>query len=100
MSRQLEQFEEEKAAKRKEAILMSVEGGLEHAVGRSGAEFTGLTAKITPVDCLLVVKGILAGKSQVAFVGSDSLGSALVKAVRLAYADKLVWRVDRYGGDS
>ena len=46
----------------------------------------------------MVVKAVLAGRAQVAFVGSDDLGGCLVKAVRLGNSDKLNWRADQYFG--
>lgn len=100
MSRQLEQADEERYAIRRAAIMQAVEGGLESAITHSGAVFIGFTVKITPVECLLVLKGNLAGRRQVAFVGSDNLGSALIKASKLGYMDKLLWRQDRYGGQT
>lgn len=98
MSRQLEQASESRAAKRKIEILIAVEYGLEAAVERSGAVLSGFAFKNRGSDCLLVVKGVLAGEQQVAFVGADDLGSCLVKAVRLGNGDKLRWRPDKYGG--
>ena len=96
MTRQLEQSSEDRASRRSKAILQAVEGGLEDALARSGTEYTGFTAKISAVECLLVIKGVLAGRPQVAFVGSATLGDALVKAVRLGNRDELRWKPDKY----
>lgn len=96
MTRQLEQVIEEKNAKRAERIVRAVEYELVGAVQRAGAEFLGFTAVIKPAEVLLVLKVNLAGRRQVAFVGSEDLGGALIKAVRLASADQLVWKEDKF----
>lgn len=96
MSRQLEQHEEDRNNKRRKQIVSAVEYELVEAVGRAGAEFTGFSIRHNPVECLMVVKGVLAGKPQVAFVGAADMGGAIIKAVRLARMDKLVWKVDKW----
>jgi hypothetical protein len=98
MSRQLEQVVEERTARRYKAIVAAVEYELESALSRAGAELTGLAVKLRPGECLVVVKAILAGRPQVAFVGAEDFGSCLIKAVRLARSDKLRWKADEYGG--
>lgn len=100
MSRQLEQASEDRNHRRQQKILEAVEYGLDRAVQHSGGELTGLAIKYNGGDVLLVVKVVLAGKRQVAFVGADDLGSGLVKVVREGLADRLKWREDRYGGES
>ena len=96
MSRQLEQVIEERTKRRSQELVNCVEFGLEEAVHRAGGELTGLAVKFRPGECLIVVKVILAGKPQVAFVGAEDFGSALLKAVREARRDKLRWKVDQY----
>ena len=98
MSRQLEQVAEDRSARRRQEIVIAVEYGLAAAVERSGGILTGFTFKDRGSDCIMVVKAILAGRAQVAFVGSDDLGGCLVKAVRLGNSDKLNWRADQYFG--
>lgn len=98
MSRQLEQHWEEARKKRDLGIVAAVEFGLVAAVERSGAEFYGFAARVNPSECLLTIKVSLAGRRQVAFVGSDTLGSALLKAVRLGNTDKLIYKDDMYAG--
>ena len=98
MSRQLEQVLEDRNAGRRKEIIIAVEYGLVQAVERSGAILTGFTFKDRGSDCILVLKAVLAGRSQVAFVGSDDLGGCLVKAVRLGNSDKLNWQADQYLG--
>lgn len=79
-------------------VYQAVEFGLVDAVERAGGDLQGFAVKYNGGDCLVVLKVILAGKKQVAFVGAEDLGSALLKAVREGKADRLRWRVDRYGG--
>jgi hypothetical protein len=98
MSRQLEQAAEDRTSRRRKEILIAVEFGLVEAIERSGAVMTGFAFKNRGSDCILVLKGHLAGKHQVAFVGSDDLGGCLIKAVRLGNGDQLRWRDDKYGG--
>lgn len=98
MSRQLEQVAEDRSARRHQEIVIAVEYGLAAAVERSGGILTGFTIKYRVPDCIMVVKAVLAGRPQVAFVGSDDLGGCLVKAVRLGNSDKLIWRADQYVG--
>lgn len=100
MSRQLEQEVENRSHKRHLAIVSAVEYGLTKGVERAGGQLTGLAVKYNGSDCLVVVKAILAGRSQVAFVGGEDLGTCLVKAAREAGTDKLKWRDDKYGGQS
>lgn len=97
MSRQLEEHLEESRAKRNTAIIEAVEFGLSAAVEHTGAVYYGFAARDSPGECLLVIKGELHGKRQVAFVGAEDLGGALIKAVRLGRKDKLSWRPDKYG---
>lgn len=98
MSRQLEQADEQRNSRRHRAIVVAVEYGLFDAVERSGGVLQGFAFKNRGSDCLLVLKAVLAGKKQVAFVGSDDLAGCLIKAVKLGNSDKLRWRDDRYGG--
>ena len=98
MSRQLDAYAEQQREKRHTEILVAVEGGLEAAVARAGGEFTGFAAKVNALECLLVIKAVFPGGPQVAFCGADSLGSALIKAVREAGRDRLAWRPDQYAG--
>ena len=97
MSRQLEAVQERRNAKRHRAIVESVEYGLVEAVGRAGGVLDGFAFKDRGADCLLVIKAEVSGRRMVAFVGSDNLGSLLIKAVKLAGSDRLTWKEDVYG---
>jgi len=98
MSRQLEQHLEQRQARRAQGIVLAVECGLEDAVARGGAELTGFSVRYRPGECMLVLRGLLAGRAQVAFVGSEDLAGCLIKAVREAQGDRLRWREDQYAG--
>lgn len=100
MSRQLDALHETRRDKRYSGLVSAVEFGLVEAIGRAGGELTGFAVKFRGGDVLLIVKATLAGKPQVAFIGAEDLGSALLKAVREGNQDKLRWREDRYGGNS
>lgn len=96
MSRQLEQHQEETRKKRNAAIVQAVEYELAAAIERSGAVFAGFSCNYNPGEVLLVIKGDLGGRRQVAFVGAENMGSGLIKAVRLAQSDKLKWKDDKW----
>lgn len=96
MTRQLEQIQEERTKKRNRAIVTAVEYGLRAAVEHAGAEYFGFAARDGEGECLLVIKGQLGGRRQVAFVGAEDLGGALIKAMNLGRVDKLRWKDDAY----
>jgi len=98
MTRQLDNENEERQARKDSAALSVLNGGLVAAVSRAGGELTGFTAKIDPVETLLVIKAEFPGGPMVAFCGSADLKSALVKAAREAARDNLRWKQDRYAG--
>lgn len=77
-------------------VLAAVEFELVGACAHAGAELTGLTVKFNEGDCLMVLKGILAGRPQVSFVGAPDLANCFRKAVSEAYRDNLKWREDEY----
>ena len=100
MSRQLEQVVEERTARRQRSLVKAVEFELAEVVSRSGGELVGFSVKLVPGSCLLVLRVILAGRLQVAFVGGEDFGSCLLKAVQEGRGDKLKWREDKYVGQS
>jgi hypothetical protein len=100
MTRLNEAEEDRRFERRAKKIARAVDGGLAEAVGRAGGEYQGLSAKHNPVECLLIIKAIFPAGAQVAFCGSNDLGSALIKAMYEASRDNLQWRADRYGGES
>ena len=96
MSRQLEQAREVRQSKRVKKLGRIIDYELEGAVAHAGGDLIGLSVKISPGDVLVTLRIILAGRRQVAFVGSETLGGALIKAVDLAKQDKLPLRADKY----
>lgn len=98
MSRQLEQVAEERQRRRALAIVSAIEFELERSVGLSGRVLLGFSVKGMVEDSLLVLRAMNGEEAEVAFVGGEDLGSALIKACREARKDKLRWRADRYGG--
>lgn len=99
MTRSNEVSVEEKSERRDLAVARAVQGGLDNAVGRAGGALLGFTAKLDGYDCLLVLKAEFPAGRMVAFVGSESLGGAFLKAVREGKSDRLRWRVDRFAGE-
>lgn len=96
MSRQLEALQEQRTAKRHEAVLRTLEFGLEGAVGHAGGVLTGFSVKMDEWECLVTLRAVLDGKPCIAFVGSDTLISCLLKAEREAQRDNLTWRADKF----
>ena len=96
MTRQLEVVYEERRARRNKEIIAAVEFDLKAAVEHAGAEYLGFAFRDNAGGGLMTIKGVIAGRRQVAFVGSEDLGSTLIKAVREARGDKLRWREDKY----
>lgn len=98
MGRQLDAAREARQAKRDSAVLLAVGGGLEMALARSDAEFTGLNISFKGDSAMGVVKAFVGGCHQVAFVGADDIEGVLIKAYREANAEKLRWREDKFRG--
>lgn len=97
MSRQLEQAGEDKARRRAMKLARILDGELDSAIRRAGGELLGFSVRLEGWDCLLTLRVRLAGRRQIAFVGSETLGGALLKAVDLAKRDKLAFKADKYG---
>lgn len=85
---------------RKEKKLIAIgrvcEGGLIGAVKHAGGELIGLSVKLNQYDCLLTLRAVLPAGRMVAFIGADTLATALLKAAREARSDDLNWREDRF----
>lgn len=96
MSRQLEAKREERQSRLDRLTVAAVEFALEEAVAHSGAELQGFSVSLRGGDCLLTLRGVLAGRRQICFVGAEDFGGALRKAVREAKSDNLSWRDDKY----
>lgn len=96
MSRQLEAIQERRSVVRQKNIVLAVEFALQDVVESQGGVFLGFAFMDRGSDCLLVLKADWGGEKQVSFVGSEDLGSCLIKAVKLGTAEKLVWKADEY----
>ena len=72
------------------------ESGLVAAVERNGGELLGLSAKLSEWETLVTLRAEFPAGRMIAFVGGDSLATALLKAWSEANNDKLKWREDRY----
>lgn len=96
MTRQLDVQREARQEKQDKQVIVALEYGLAGAIGHAGGTLQGLAFKFGPDDCLLVVKAVVAGKRQVAFVGSGTMIGAILKCVREAKTDNLRWREDRW----
>lgn len=96
MSRQLDQIQEQRTARRHLEIVKAVEYALQGAVERSGGEYHGFAYKHHEGDGLLIIKALFPSGQQVAFCGASDLGSCLTKATRLGNQDNLPWRADKY----
>lgn len=98
MSRQLEKDNERREASRRLKVVHAMDYGLERAIQGAGRAFYGFTYRHRPGDTLLVLKASKDGTREVAFVGSSSLSEAILKAVREAATEDLVWKMDSYAG--
>lgn len=91
---------DEKRALHAEAIanevLAAVEFELQGSIAHAGGTLVGFSVKFGEVDTLMILRVVLAGKAQVAFVGAPDLASCFRKAVGEAYSDGLRWKPDEY----
>lgn len=97
MSRQFDQFAEERQKKANMKLVAAIEFDLSRAVERAGGSLDGYSVRCCDGDSLVTLRVTLAGKRQVAFVGAETPADAIRKAVREGYDDKLVWRQDKFG---
>ena len=97
MSRQFDQFAEERQAKANMKLVAAIEFELSRAVAHAGGILVGYSIRCGDGDSLITLRASLAGRNQVAFVGAETPADALRKAVREGYKDKLAWREDKYG---
>ena len=96
MTRQVDLIREERQEKKDRAVVRAIEYELEGSIGHAGGTLHGFSVSYRGTDTLLVLRATVAGRRQVAFVGSEDLSACLGKAVREAMADRLNWRVDRF----
>lgn len=96
MSRQLEQKQEERKARRDKRVLLAVNGGLEAGVERAGGRLHGFSVKLSEYDCLLTLRAEFPGGAMVAFVGGADLPDVLLKGSKAAKTDGLRWKKDKW----
>lgn len=96
MSRQLDQELEVKQANRAQALMRALDYGLEGAVAHSGGVLLGFSVKYGHADVLMIIRATLAGRKQVAFVGSETFAGCVIKAVRDGQSDNLRWKPDKF----
>jgi len=99
MSRQLDQEQEERTAKRNQALVNALDYGLPGAFESQGIELLGIAIKYDAYNCLMTIKAEIAGVRQVCFVGSDSISNCFLKALSDARRGALKWRKDKYHQD-
>ena len=78
------------------ALVRALEYELEGSVAHAGALLTGFSVKLGEGETLITLRAVLAGRNQIAFVGSGDLPSCLLKVIREAMGDKLRWKDDKY----
>jgi hypothetical protein len=91
-----EKYAESLIDRQREALLIAVYGGLEDAVSRNGGELLGLGIKFGDGELLMTLRAVFPAGRVVAFVGSENMPSAFVKATREAGRDQLRWREDKF----
>ncbi len=96
MSRQLDAKQEERTARRHDALIRALDFELAGVLGNNGVELLGLALKWDAWDCLMTLKGESDGQRQVCFVGSDSPINCIVKAVNDAKRGTLRWKEDTW----
>lgn len=96
MSRQFDQFAEERQSKANMKLVAAIEFELSKAVEYAGGVLVGYSVRCGDGDSLVTLRVTLAGRKQVAFVGAETPADAIRKAVREGFKDKLAWRKDKY----
>lgn len=96
MTRQLDQVREERETKRRIALVKALEYELPGVLEIQGITLLGFAVKYDAFECLMTVKGVIAGERHVCFVGGASVVDCILKAVQAAQYDRLRWRVDKY----
>jgi hypothetical protein len=98
MSRQLDKESEDRQLRRERKLGILVDGGLLRSLEWAGVVPSSFTVRLNGYDTLLVLKGELAGKPVVCFVGASDFAGCLLKCDDLARRDALKWRPDKFAG--
>jgi hypothetical protein len=96
MSRQVDLVREERETARRDALVSALEYGLAGHLEAQGITLIGFAVKYDAYECLMTLKADIGGERQVCFIGSDSVMSAILKAVSAAKADRLRWKKDKW----
>ena len=96
MTRQLEQIQEERETKRREALVRALEFELPGVLETQGIILTGFAVKYDAYECLMTVKVIIGGERHVGFVGGASIIDCVLRAVEMGRNSRLRWKVDKY----
>lgn len=96
MSRQGDAKAEQREAAKRNALVKALEFGIVDALEAQGIDLLGYAFKYDAFNCLMTVKAVIAGKQQVAFVGSDSVINCILKTDSEARNGGLRWRLDKY----
>lgn len=96
MTSESERAAEKAQAKRALTLYRVADGGLERAVQRAGGELTGFSAKMSGADVLLTLRVVMPAGPMIAWVGGETLASALTKAARQAGGDELKFKPDEW----
>lgn len=99
MSKKDTEKTETKIARRAEALEECCDHSLAGMVAYAGGTLTGFSIKIGRVDTLLTVRALFPAGHMIAWVGGESIVEVLLKSVRLASADSLRWKADKYRVD-
>jgi len=96
MTRQIEQAQEERQTKRRDAVIKGLEYELPGALEMRGITMLGFAVKFDAYDCLMTIKADVGGTRRVCFIGGSSVVDCIIKSVQAAKADRLRWRDDEY----
>lgn len=96
MDEQMTLLGEKRKLANQDAVYRAVDFELEGAVAHAGAVLTGFSVKLGDGEVLITLRASLAGRPQIAFVGSGDLPGCLLKVVREAMSDRLRWKDDQY----
>lgn len=96
MTRQLDLEQEERQARRSQAIIRAIEFELEGTLASKGAHLHGFSMKIDEYECLLTLRAVIDDVACISWVGADTVGGALIKAVGLGRNDRLKWKEDSF----
>lgn len=85
-----------RSLKRDQRVAEALDYKLYETLQIYGIEMLGIAFKHGPSDCLMTLKAYVGGTFSVCFIGSESMASAILKAVNDAENDRLTWRPDKY----